>query len=67
MRKDGALYYAFYARSYSGSVELRGLAPGSYEIVDYVHGRGLGRVRAPGATLRTRFEGSLLVEARPVD
>jgi alpha-galactosidase len=67
VRKDGTLYYAFYAKRYAGSVELRGLAPGSYEIVDYVQGRSLGRVQAPGATLRTRFEGSLLVEARPVD
>jgi alpha-galactosidase len=66
VRKDGTLYYAFFAKHYDGRVELRGLDPGSYEIVDYVHDRSLGRVESPGAMLRARFDHALLVEARPV-
>ena len=66
MRKDGTLYYAFFAKHYDGELELRGLGPGAYEIVDYVHERSLGRVESPGATLRARFDHSLLLEARPV-
>ena len=66
IRKDGTLYYAFFAKHYNGSIELRGLDPGTYEILDYVHDRSLGRVQSPGATLRTRFDHSLLLEARPI-
>jgi alpha-galactosidase len=64
--KGGFLYYAFYARKFSGAVELRALEPRSYRITDYVNGRDLGTVQGPMARVDARFQGSLLLEARPV-
>lgn len=64
--KGGALYYAFFAPTFSGSVELRGLEAGkSYAVRDYVNGVDLGTVEGPTATLKTRFARSLLLEAVP--
>lgn len=63
IRKGGAMYYAFYAPSYQGPVELRGLPPGRHRVRDYVNGRDLGEVEGPVARLDVRFEKSLLVEA----
>jgi alpha-galactosidase len=63
VERSGRLYYAFYARSWSGPVSLRGLAPGRYRVRDYFNGRELGEVAAPGATLPLAFERFLLLEA----
>jgi alpha-galactosidase len=65
IQKGDRLYYAFYAKSFAGVVELRGLAPGAYRVRDYVAGRDLGRVTGPLARLSVDFQGHLLVEARP--
>ena len=44
------MYYAFFAdegeRSFAGEVELRGLKPGSYHVVDYADGKDFGTVQA---------------------
>jgi alpha-galactosidase len=77
IEKDGAMYYAFFAPSpaagvahahadpaaWSGEIELRGLAPGKYHVVDYVSGKDLGEVTAPDAKLKAGFTDHLLVEA----
>jgi alpha-galactosidase len=65
IEKDGSLYYAFFADSWSGPVELRGLEEKTYRVVDYVHDVELGPVKGPSAELSVDFEGSLLVEAVP--
>jgi alpha-galactosidase len=65
VRKGNALFYAFYAKAFDGALELRGLGPGTYRVTDYVGGRDLGQVQGPTGRLATRFEGSLLLEARP--
>jgi alpha-galactosidase len=57
------LYYALYARSWSGPVTLRGLADGRYRLRDYFNGRELGEVTAPGASVPLAFERFLLLEA----
>ena len=47
--KDGKMYYAFFVepgKPFSGEVELRGLKPGSYEVVDYADGKSYGTVQA---------------------
>ena len=47
--KDSRMYYAFFAepgKPFSGEVELRGLKPGSYEVVDYADGKSYGTVQA---------------------
>ena len=63
--KDGDMYYAFYADTWSGPVELRGLEEKSYRVVDYVNDVEIGTVTGPSAELDVDFEGSLLVEAIP--
>jgi alpha-galactosidase len=65
VRKGNTFYYAFYGKQFDGTLELRGLGPGSYTVTDYVGGRDLGHVQGPTARLATRFERSLLLEARP--
>ena len=65
IRKDDALYYAFFARHFSGSLELRGLGGGRYHVRDYEAGRNLGAVSGPTATLAVTFAEHLLLEARP--
>ena len=65
VRKGDALYYAFFAPTFDGSIELRGLAARAYRLTDYVNGRDLGVVQGPTAKIPARFEQSLLIEARP--
>jgi len=69
IEKDGKMYYAFFAPSetgaFSGEVELRGLKPGAYRVVDYVDGKDMGAVEAkPGAVprLKAEFKEHLLLE-----
>jgi alpha-galactosidase len=77
IRKDGRMYYAFYSptsagphanksgsNSWSGEIELRGLAAGkSYQVTDYVNHRDLGTVTGPVARLNVQFTDNLLLEA----
>jgi len=65
IRKDQTLYYAFYAKHWSGPVELRGLEGRTYEVLDYVNGTKLGNVSGHNAHLTVEFEKHLLLEARP--
>jgi alpha-galactosidase len=68
IEKDGSMYYAFFAPSsatWKGEVELRGLAPGTYHVVDYADGKDLGTVDASlekPAKLKTEFKDHLLLE-----
>ena len=59
------LYDAVFAKSFDGRLELRSLAARTYRLTDYVNGRDLGVIQGPRAELPARFEGSLLLEARP--
>jgi alpha-galactosidase len=73
IEKDGAMYYAFFApandsrknepQNWSGEVELRGLQPGKYHVVDYVNNKDYGIVTAPDARLKVDFTDNLLLEA----
>jgi len=65
IRKDGALYYAFFAPQWTGTVTLRGLANRKYHVTDYVDGKDYGTVQGPAATLAIQFEKHLLLEASP--
>ncbi|MFZ0805988.1 MAG: glycoside hydrolase family 36 protein [Candidatus Sulfotelmatobacter sp.] len=65
IRKDHTLYYAFYARHWKGSVELRGLEDRNYSVVDYVNGTKLGIISGHTARLPVEFSRHLLLEARP--
>ena len=74
IEKNGAMYYAFFAPQaqnngsskptpWSGQIELRGLAPGKYHVVDYVSGQDFGEVGAPNAHITASIKDHLLLEA----
>jgi alpha-galactosidase len=65
IRKEQELYYAFFARHWSGPIELRGLQDRTYRIVDYVNNKDFGNVHGPKATISAEFDKHLLLEARP--
>jgi alpha-galactosidase len=65
IRKEGKMYYAFYAAQWNGEVELRGLDNRTYRVTDYANEKDFGTVNGPVATLRTHFQKHLLLEARP--
>ena len=64
IRKDGVMYYGFFAKQYRGPVELRGLEDRRYQVSDYVNRKDLGAVRGPVARLDVEFERHLLVEVK---
>jgi alpha-galactosidase len=64
IRKDGNMYYAFFAPQWNGKVTLRGLGERSYQVTDYVNGKDLGTIRGPAATLDVHFEKHLLLEVK---
>ena len=65
IEKDGRMYYAFYADTFQGEVELRGLGDQSYRVTDYENGKDLGTVKGPQAKLPVSFSKHLLLEAVP--
>ncbi|WP_440999917.1 glycoside hydrolase family 36 protein [Fodinibius sp. SL11] len=66
IEKNGNLFYAFYADSFEGQVELRGLnANQEYELVNYETGEQLGVIKGSDANLETSFSDHLLVVAKP--
>jgi alpha-galactosidase len=68
IEKDGKMYYAFFTdagKPFAGEVELRGLKPGTYQVLDYVNGKDLGTVQAEAGkvpALKTEFKENLLLE-----
>ncbi|MEJ2635600.1 MAG: hypothetical protein P8184_09940 [Calditrichia bacterium] len=66
VQKGDTLYYAFYADSWNGEIELRGLKNRDYQVYDYVNQRNLGTVSGPSAGISPRFKDSLLIECIPV-
>jgi len=65
IRKDGSMYYAFFAPDWKGKVTLRGLSAGPYHVTDYENGKDLGTVHGPEATLDVQFAKHLMLEAKP--
>jgi alpha-galactosidase len=72
IEKDGKTYYAFFASQehsvWKGEIELRGLEPGTYHVMDYADGRDLGSVTATATQaprLETEFAQHLLLEVSP--
>jgi alpha-galactosidase len=67
IEKDGRMYYAFFTAdpsdTFDGTLALRGLGPGRYQVRDYVEGRGLGIVTGEPGLLRARFKEYLLLVA----
>jgi len=67
LRKGEALYYAFYAqglnKSFSGSIQLRGLDKSkTYRVWDYVAEQEIARVDGSNPVILVTFKGALLVK-----
>ena len=66
--KDGKMYYAFFTdenTNWEGEVELRGLKPGNYRVMDYANSQDLGTVQASqdqAPRLKAAFKQHLLLE-----
>jgi len=65
IRKGDSRFYGFFAKTWKGPLELRGLEARTYRIRDYEHDRDLGKVQGPLAILNLRFSAHLLIEAKP--
>ena len=65
IRKGDSRFYGFFAKTWKGPLELRGLEARTYRIRDYEHDRDLGTVQGPLAILNLRFSAHLLIEAKP--
>lgn len=69
VRKDGVMYYGFFAEAWPRNrrLELRGLDKNTtYEVYDYANRRPLGKVSGSRPVLRVAFKDSLLLRAQPV-
>ncbi len=64
IRKEGKMYYSYFAPEFQGKVELRGLEARKYQVVDYETGKEYGTVQGPTATLEATFKHHLMLEAR---
>jgi alpha-galactosidase len=62
---DGKLHYAFYAKSWNGPIELRGLGKGRYTLTNSFTGEPLGIASAAGNRINAQFDRFLVVEAAP--
>jgi alpha-galactosidase len=68
IEKDGKMYYAFFTdpnKPFTGEIELRGLKPGKYDVINYVDGTNTGTVQAESGKpprLKTEFKEHLLLE-----
>jgi alpha-galactosidase len=69
IEKDGRMYYAFYTpekgQRWSGEIELRGLKPGRYQVVDYENGKQFGVIDSNNPKLKVSFDEHLLLETSP--
>jgi alpha-galactosidase len=65
IQKDEKMYYAFYADTCQGKVELRGLENQVYQLFDYENKVDLGKVKGPTASIQVDFKHHLLLEAVP--
>lgn len=65
IRRDQTMYYAFFAKHWKGSLELRGLEDRQYTVNDYVNGHRFGTVNGQKARVTADFDGYLLLEVRP--
>lgn len=66
IKKNGSLYYAFYADSWNGKIELRGLAENTkYVLINYFDNIELGRIQSSNPFVDVSFKKFLLIEAQP--
>jgi len=67
IQKGDTLFYAFYADSWNGNIELRGLSTGNYKIIDYVNNKDIPYYQGINPKINCSFQKYLLVKAVPVN
>ena len=67
VRKGDILYYGFFAPSYDGKIQLRGLEKKTYEVYDYENDKSLGTVNGSDPVISYSFENHLLIKCVPVN
>ena len=65
IKKGDTFYYSFFAQSWKGKVELRGLEKKKYRVKDYIHSINLGTVKGPRDEINVGFKKFLLLEVSP--
>ncbi len=65
VQKGDTMYYAFYADSYNGVLELRGLKSNKYKVINYVNDTELGNINGPVGKLSVTFKKYLLIKVVP--
>jgi len=66
IRKSDTLFYAFYAKNWSGPLQIKGLSERSYKVIDYANNRDLGILKKEKPELNASFEKNLLLMVYPV-
>jgi len=66
IQKSDTLFYAFYAKNWSGPLQIKGLSAKSYKVIDYVNNRDLGVLNKEKPELDASFEQYLLLMVYPV-
>ncbi|MGN6620619.1 MAG: glycoside hydrolase family 36 protein, partial [Sphingomonas sp.] len=61
----GKLHYAFYAKSWNGPIELRGLGEGRYALTNSFTGAAMGTASAADNRITATFDRFLVIEAAP--
>ncbi len=67
VKKGDMMYYGFFAASWDGELNLRGLKNKTYDVYDYENDKLLGKVEGTDAVISTMFEGHLLIKCVPVE
>jgi len=64
IEKNGNIYYGLYTdrgKTFNGDIELRGLQPGKYQVVNYETGQQMGTLDASNPKLKVSFAEHLLL------
>jgi alpha-galactosidase len=65
IEKGGTMFYAFFsATPWKGSLHLRGLQPGTYQVLDYENNKELSPVDGTSGELPVHFQDHLLLEVQ---
>ncbi len=67
IQKNDTMYYAFYADSWNGDIQLRGLSGGKYKIIDYENDRNIASVEGENPKINVPFKKHLLIKAVPIN
>jgi alpha-galactosidase len=65
IQKADTLYYAFYAKNWTGMIQLKGLTRGKYRVLDYVNNKDYGVIQADKPEIDASFDKFLMIVAYP--